>query len=167
MCVCVSVNMCACACACLGGTEGVLATGTSQPVPSSGVPRVRLLRGERRSPQELGSVGFQGEASAGLGGKQNGALSPETSCDTRMIRARGGTHRDITRSQRTRGCHQRDGWRFTSSGQAAPLSSPSSAPPAPPLARDVPRWGAAVCLERPGPPLCLHDGPKAAPPPFI
>lgn len=47
----------------------------------------------------------------------------------------------------------------------APPSSPSSAPPTPPLARDVPRWGAAVCLERPGPPLCLHDGPKAATPP--
>lgn len=88
-----------------------------------------------------------------------------TARDTRTIRARGGTHRDVTRSQRTRGCHQRDGWRFTSSGPAAPPSSPSSTPPAPPLARGVPRWGAAVCLERPGPPLCLHDGPKAAPPP--
>lgn len=170
MCVCVSVNMCACACACacLGGTEGELATGTSQPVPSSGVPRVRLLRGERRSPPELGSVGFQGEASTGLGGKQNGALSPETSCDGQGHTDDQSTRRDTSR-------------RHTQSEDKRPsparwlevhVERPSGTPflpflraPAPPLARGVPRWGAAVCLERPGPPLCLHDGPKAATPP--
>lgn len=152
----------------LGGRKGNWPQEHRSPCPAPVSPGCGCSGVSAGRPRSWAALASRERRVPGLEGNRTAPFLQRrhvTARDTRTIRARGGTHRDVTRSQRTRGRHQRDGWRFTSSGQAAPPSSPSSAPPAPPLARDVPRWGAAVCLERPGPPLCLHDGPKASTPP--
>lgn len=176
MCVCVSVNMCVCVCMSWGDGRG---TGHRNIAARA---QLRCPQGAAGRPRSWAASASRERRVPGLEGNRTAPFLQRrhvTARDTRTIRARGGTHRDVTRSQRTSGRHQRDGWRFTSSGPAAPPSSPSSAPPAPPLARDVPRWGAAVWsdpaplsvftmvpklhpLPQPLVPRCLTPGATAA-----